>query len=69
LNRDKPGIPSYQVRIGAQDEDGAGQSGIHDFVINLTDINDNAPYLDMVSRLILLFYFILKRFDRWSYNC
>ncbi|KAI5705756.1 hypothetical protein M8J75_001445 [Diaphorina citri] len=52
LNRDKPGIPSYQVRIGAQDEDGAGQSGIHDFVINLTDINDNAPYLDMTGPVV-----------------
>lgn len=53
LDRDKPGIPSYQVRVGAQDEDGAStsQKEYFELVINLTDINDNPPYLEMVSRL------------------
>uniref|UniRef100_A0A8D8QW96 DE-cadherin n=2 Tax=Cacopsylla melanoneura TaxID=428564 RepID=A0A8D8QW96_9HEMI len=54
LDRDKPGIPSYQVRIGAQDEDGAStsQKEYFELVINLIDINDNPPYLDMPGPVV-----------------
>lgn len=51
---DRDEIPKQQVRIGAQDEDGAStsQKEYFELVINLTDINDNAPYLDMKGSVV-----------------
>lgn len=50
LNRDPPeGYPVWQVIVMARDEDG-GPTGLRDTElvnITLTDINDNAPFLDM----------------------
>lgn len=50
LDRDPPnGFPIWQVRIGATDEDGIGKTALSDsteVIIVLTDINDNAPFLD-----------------------
>ena len=54
LNRDEPdGFPTQRMYIYAKDEDG-GPKGIEsfvEFIINLIDINDNAPFLDMPNGL------------------
>jgi len=54
LNRDQPdGFPTIQVTIGAADVN--GEEALRPLktttyiYISLTDINDNAPFLDMVS--------------------
>lgn len=55
LDRDPPnGYATWQPIIQASDEDGKPNclSTTTNFFITLLDINDNAPYLDMVS----LFY-------------
>lgn len=52
LDRDPPyGFPKWQVIIAANDEDGGPTSlrNSTEVVITLTDINDNAPFLDMVQ--------------------
>ena len=55
LNRDKPdGFPSQTMFIYAKDE-GGGPKGIESFVeftIDLMDINDNAPFLNMPGGLV-----------------
>ncbi|KAG8237691.1 hypothetical protein J437_LFUL017859 [Ladona fulva] len=55
LDRDPPnGYSSWQVLITAKDEDG-GPSSLSEsteVVISLIDINDNAPYLDMVQPVV-----------------
>ncbi|XP_014282551.1 DE-cadherin isoform X2 [Halyomorpha halys] len=55
LDRDPPnGTESWQVLIGAKDEDG-GPTGVQqttEITITLTDINDNAPYLEMPQPVI-----------------
>lgn len=52
LNRDPPdGFPVWQVNIAASDEDGNAKTSLKtttEVIITLTDINDNAPFLDMV---------------------
>ena len=51
LDRDPPnGYETWQILIAASDEDG-GPTNLRsttEVVITLIDINDNAPYLDMV---------------------
>lgn len=52
LDRDPPnGFPQWQVLISAKDEDGGptSLSESTEVIIDLTDINDNAPFLSMVS--------------------
>lgn len=52
LDRDPPnGYDAWQVIIQATDDGGAPKSlrTSTELIINLRDINDNAPYLDMVS--------------------
>lgn len=54
LDRDPPdGFEIWQILIAASDEGGNGSSlrTTTEVVITLTDINDNAPYLDMVNIL------------------
>lgn len=54
LDRDPPnGYELWQILIAASDEDGGPTSlrGSTEVVITLIDINDNAPYLDMVCDL------------------
>ena len=55
LDRDLPnGYPIWELFVFAKDENG-GPKGIENFVnvkVNLLDINDNAPYLDMVDGLV-----------------
>ena len=55
LNRDLPdGYPSRSMYIFAKDE-GGGPGGIESFVnfqIDLVDINDNAPFLDMPNGMV-----------------
>lgn len=50
LDRDPPnGFPIWQVLIAASDEDGTSKSSLREsteVIIVLTDINDNAPFLD-----------------------
>lgn len=64
LDRDPPnGYAAWQVMIQASDENGGPKSlaKTTEVVITLRDINDNAPYLDMVSydgRIV--FYSILS---------
>lgn len=52
LDRDPPnGFEIWQVLIAANDEDGSGPTSLRtltEVVITLTDINDNAPFLNMV---------------------
>lgn len=52
LNRDPPdGFPIWQITIAASDEDGHSKTSLKattEVIITLTDINDNAPFLDMV---------------------
>lgn len=53
LDRDPPnGYEIWQVLISANDEDGGPTSlpETTEVVITLTDINDNAPFLDMVNK-------------------
>ncbi|XP_054736553.1 DE-cadherin [Anastrepha obliqua] len=46
LDRDPPdGHKSWQVLIAAVDEDGFGLKSVTHVIINLQDINDNAPFL------------------------
>ncbi|XP_050325410.1 DE-cadherin isoform X1 [Bactrocera neohumeralis] len=46
LDRDPPdGHKSWQVLIAAVDEDGQGLKSVTHLIINLQDINDNAPFL------------------------
>ncbi|XP_075221903.1 DE-cadherin-like [Lycorma delicatula] len=55
LDRDQPnGFEIWQVLVAASDEDGGPSSlrGSTEVVITLTDINDNAPFLDMVQPVI-----------------
>jgi len=55
LDRDKPyGFPKWQVIIAANDEDGGPTSlrNSTEVIITLIDINDNAPFLDMVQPVI-----------------
>ncbi|GLH15736.1 DE-cadherin [Gryllus bimaculatus] len=55
LDRDPPnGYDEWQVFIAADDEDGDVKSlrQTTDFLIHLIDINDNAPFLDMVQPVI-----------------
>lgn len=55
LDRDPPnGYATWQVIIQASDEGGGPKSlqKTTEVIIILEDINDNAPYLDMVSYLI-----------------
>lgn len=48
LDRDKPnGQKSWQILVSAIDEDGQGLASSKFVTIILTDINDNAPFLDM----------------------
>lgn len=52
LDRDPPnGFSKWQVLIAANDEDGGPTSlrNNTEVIITLTDINDNAPFLDMVQ--------------------
>ena len=52
LDRDPPhGFSRWQVIIAANDEDGGPTSlrNSTEVIITLTDINDNAPFLDMVQ--------------------
>ncbi|PSN30050.1 DE-cadherin [Blattella germanica] len=52
LDRDPPnGFSKWQVLIAANDEDGGATSlrNNTEVIITLTDINDNAPFLDMVQ--------------------
>lgn len=52
LDRDLPnGFSKWQVLIAANDEDGGPTSlrNNTEVIITLTDINDNAPFLDMVQ--------------------
>lgn len=54
LDRDPPnGYATWQVLIQANDEGGGPKSlkQTTEVIIVLTDINDNAPFLDMVSYL------------------
>lgn len=55
LNRDLPdGYPTWSTYIFAKDENG-GPTGIEsavEFIVNLVDINDNAPFLDMPDGLV-----------------
>jgi len=54
LDRDPPnGYETWQILIAADDEDGNSTSvrSLTEVYITLTDINDNAPYLDIVSIL------------------
>lgn len=50
LDRDPPnGFPIWQVIIAASDEDGNSKTSLREsteVIIVLTDINDNAPFLD-----------------------
>ncbi|XP_066996058.2 DE-cadherin [Anabrus simplex] len=55
LDRDPPnGFEKWQVLIAADDEDGgpASHRQTTEVVINLIDINDNAPFLDMKQPVI-----------------
>lgn len=55
LDRDPPnGFRKWQVIIAANDEDGGPTSlrNNTEVIITLTDINDNAPFLDMVQPVI-----------------
>lgn len=51
LNRDPPdGFPIWQITIAASDEGGYSKTSLKattEVIITLTDINDNAPFLDM----------------------
>lgn len=70
LDRDPPnGFPIWQVIIAASDEDGNSKTSLREsteVIIVLTDINDNAPFLDSKVRLyfknifLLLFYFTIN---------
>ncbi|XP_065341407.1 DE-cadherin isoform X3 [Cloeon dipterum] len=55
LDRDPPnGYEKWQIYINAKDEDG-GPNSLHaptEITIILTDINDNAPYLDMPEPVV-----------------
>ncbi len=55
LDRDLPdGFPNWPVYIYAKDE-GGGPNGLENFVelnVELTDVNDNAPFLDMGDGLV-----------------
>ena len=55
LDRDLPnGYPTWELFVFAKDENG-GPKGIENFVsvkVNLLDINDNPPYLDMPDGLV-----------------
>lgn len=55
LDRDKPaGRPDWSVYVVAQDElDGVKLDNTLEIIVVLDDINDNAPYLDMVIGFIL----------------
>jgi hypothetical protein len=58
LDRDPPdGYPQWQVYISAKDEYGgpSSLSETTEVIIDLTDINDNAPFLSMVSILHAIF--------------
>jgi len=69
LDRDPPnGYATWQVIIQASDEGGGPKSlqQTTEVIIALRDINDNAPYLDMVSLLIIelsLFVFLVGSFN------
>lgn len=53
LDRDKPnGQKSWQILVSAIDEDGQGLSATKFVTIDLIDINDNAPFLDMSMPVI-----------------
>ncbi|XP_049959690.1 DE-cadherin [Schistocerca serialis cubense] len=55
LDRDPPnGYEAWQVLIAADDEGGGptSQSSITEVIINLIDINDNAPFLSMAKPVI-----------------
>lgn len=56
LDRDPPnGYATWQVIIQASDEGGAPPKSLQastEVIIALRDINDNAPYLDMVSYIL-----------------
>ena len=55
MDRDSPyGYPSWKTFIYAKDEGGGdtGIEGFAEFVVHVTDINDNAPFLDMPEGLV-----------------
>ncbi len=55
LDRDAPaGFPTWNVYVFAKDM-GGGPGGIENFVelqVELNDVNDNAPFLDMGDGLV-----------------
>lgn len=56
LDRDKPnGFKEYQMYIYAEDDNGSPNSKSHfiEIVIVLEDINDNAPFINIVSAFAL----------------
>lgn len=65
LDRDPPnGLPRWQALITATDENGGigSQSESAFFFIKLNDINDNAPRLNIVSKLFFFIYICTKMF-------
>ncbi|CAO1327367.1 unnamed protein product [Diamesa tonsa] len=53
LDRDKPnGHKTWQILIQAIDENGQGLTATKAVIITLNDINDNAPFLDMVMPIV-----------------
>lgn len=63
LDRDPPnGFNRWQVLITAMDQQGSPTAlrSTTEVIINLTDINDNAPYLTNVSEIYLFFCFIVE---------
>lgn len=66
LDRDPPnGYAAWQVIIQASDESGGPKSlaKTTEVIITLRDINDNAPYLDMVSYMTAMIGFSLIFFE------
>lgn len=57
LDRDPPnGYERWQILVSAKDEKGGPNNlqSVLEVEIILTDINDNAPYLDMVNAIIII---------------
>uniref|UniRef100_A0A6B2EJU5 Cadherin egf lag seven-pass g-type receptor n=1 Tax=Phlebotomus kandelakii TaxID=1109342 RepID=A0A6B2EJU5_9DIPT len=53
LDRDEPnGHKNWQVIVAAVDENGSGLRSVTDVTITLTDINDNAPFLNVKMPVI-----------------